>query len=44
MVDFNKLNKELNQYHLDDKVHYIIDHHVDSQLYSNTTLKGEKII
>jgi len=29
LIDFNKLNKELEQYNFIDKIHYIIDNHYD---------------
>ena len=31
LVDFNKLNPEFEQ--LGEKVHFILDHHVDNNLY-----------
>ena len=36
LIDFNKLNKELEQYNFIDKIHYIIDNHYDHQKYSNS--------
>ena len=41
LVDFNELNPEFSS--LADRVHYIIDHHVDSKLYLDT-LKEEREI
>ena len=34
MIDFNKLTRELE--FLSDKIHYIIDHHADHELYLDT--------
>jgi inorganic pyrophosphatase/exopolyphosphatase len=41
LIDFNKLTKELAC--LEDKVHYIIDHHADHKKYLET-VKDKKII
>ena len=41
MVDFNELNPPLSKL-LGNKVHHIIDHHVDNGLYSET-LKSKEI-
>lgn len=40
LVDFNELTKEMEQW-LGSKVHYIVDHHVDNQLYLDTLIKKE---
>ena len=41
LIDFNKINEDLEQ-KLGPKMHYILDHHVDSKLYLNT-LKEKKV-
>ena len=37
LVDFNKLNKEFEE--LSDRVHFIIDHHIDNNLYSSSLIE-----
>ena len=41
LVDFNQINKELEAYGFDNKVHYIVDHHVDDGLYGDTLKEKE---
>lgn len=41
MVDFNELNIELAPYKFENKIHNIIDHHVDSNLYGETLQSKE---
>jgi inorganic pyrophosphatase/exopolyphosphatase len=36
LVDFNQLNKEIDNHDLCNKIHYIVDHHVDNELYGDT--------
>ena len=36
LVDFNRINKELEGFGLEDKVHYIIDNHGDHGLYGSS--------
>ena len=41
LIDFNKINEDLEP-KLGSKIHYILDHHVDSNLYLDT-LKEKKV-
>ena len=41
LIDFNKINEDLEP-KLGPKIHYILDHHVDSNLYLDT-LKEKKV-
>ena len=40
LVDFNQLPKELDVW-LKSKIHYIVDHHVDNNMYLDTLIKKE---
>ena len=41
LIDFNKINEDLEE-KLGEKMHYILDHHVDSKLYLDTV--KEKVV